>query len=159
MRINAMCTVSGLLISLSLFAQSPGAKFDSGNTTGIWVYPKAVTSEHTDGRGTVSLVDGAQVHRLAASAYLSTDKPAKVLQFYRDRLKTEGQLVECSGGKNTTVDVELNDEVFADPSKCRGESFAAGGTELKVLNSDQQKIVVVLPHGNGSEIALVSVKP
>ena len=79
------------------------------------MYPRAVASEHTDGRGTVSLVDGAQVHRLAASAYLSTDKPAKVLQFYRDRLKNEGQLVECPGGKNTTVDVELNDEVFADP--------------------------------------------
>jgi len=159
MRTNAICTISGLLISLSLFAQSTGAKFDSGNTTKIAVYPKAVASEHTDGRGTVSLVDGAQVHRLAASAYLSTDKPDKVLQFYRDRLRSEGQLVECSGGKNRTVDVELNDEVFADPSKCRSESFAAGGTQLKVINADQQKIVVVLPHGNGSEIALVSVKP
>ena len=159
MRISHICVICWLLTSALSFAQSPTAKFDSGNTTGIPAYPKAVASEHTDSRGTVSLVDGAQAHRLAATAYLSADKPDKVLQFYRDRMKSEGQVVECSGGKNTVVDVQLNDEVFADPSKCRADNFAAGGTQLMVISSGAQKIVVVLPHGNGSEIALVSVKP
>jgi hypothetical protein len=158
MRVRTIGMICGLFSAFA-FAQSQTTKFDSGNTTGIAIYPKAVVSEHMDGRGTVSLVDGAQVHRLAASAYISADKPEKVLQFYRDRLKNDGQVVECSGGKNDTVDVQLNDEVFADPSKCRRENFAAGGTQLKVINTGEQKIVVVLPHGNGSEIALVKVKP
>jgi len=57
------------------------------------------------------------------------------------------------------VDVQLDDVAFTDPSACHAENIAAGGTELKLIGHDEQKIVVVLPHGNGSEIALVSVKP
>lgn len=149
-----------LLISALAFGQpqDSSSKFNSGNSTGLPVYPRAVASEHTDGRGTVSVVDGAQVHRLAASAYVSGDKPEKVLQFYRYQLKAQEQLVECSGGTNSTVDVQLNDAAFAEPSKCRADDFAAGGTELKVNSGGEQRIVVVLAHGNGSEIALVSVK-
>ena len=68
MRIDVIGVIFGFCISALAFAQSPTAKFDTGNTTGSAVYPKAVVSEHTDGRGTVSLVDGAQGHRLAANA-------------------------------------------------------------------------------------------
>ena len=141
------------------FAQTSGNKFDAGNGPGLPVYPKAVLSEHADGRGTVSLTDGTRAHSVAASAYLSQDKPDKVLQFYRDRLKAKGQVVECSGGKNNDVDVQLNDAAFTAPSACHARDFAASGTLLKLISGDEQKIVVVLPHGNGSEIALVSVDP
>jgi hypothetical protein len=134
-------------------------RFNSGNSTGIPVYPKAVAGEHSDDRGTVSMSDSSQVHRLAANAYLSADKPERVLQFYRDRLKASGTVVECSGGTNTLVDVQLNDAAFANPSACNADDFAASGTELKVINNGEQRIVVVLPHESGSEIALVSVKP
>ncbi|PYS20299.1 MAG: hypothetical protein DMF72_21545 [Acidobacteria bacterium] len=125
----------------------------------IPTYPNAIASEHTDGRGTASVVDGAQVSRLAASGYVSADKPEKVLRFYRDRLKTYGQVIECTGGRNSRVDVQLNGSTFADPSACRADEFAEGGIELKVGRTAEQRIVVVLPHGNGSEIALVKYKP
>ena len=154
--------VACLLLALAsgfVLAQVTASKFDAGNSTGLPVYPKAVLSEHTDGRGTVSLTDGTHAHSVAASAYLSQDKPDRVLQFYRDRLKAKGQIVECSGGKNDDVDVQLNEESLADPSACRAEDFAASGTQLKVISGGEQKIVVVLPHNSGSEIALVSVKP
>jgi len=139
--------------------QNAAGNWKDANSTGIPVYPKAIASEHTDDRGTVSLVDGAQAHRLAASAYISADKPEKVLQFYRDRLKNYGQVVECSGGENHSVDVELNDVALARPASCRAAEFAANGTELKVIGNGDERIVVVLPHENGSEIALVSVRP
>ena len=158
MRLAAICLGSALASTL-IFAQSPADKFDSGNRTGLPVYPSAVSSEHTDGRGTVSLVDKMQAHRLAASAYVPDDKPDKVLQFYRDHLKSKGPVVECDGGKNEDVDVQLNGAAFANPSICHPENIAHGGTQLKLVMDDEQKIVVVLPHGNGSEIALVSVKP
>lgn len=158
MRLTVICL--GLaLVSVFTLAQTPVNRFDAGNSSGLPVYPQAVSSEHSDGRGTVSLVDSTQAHRLAAGAYISQDKPEKVLQFYRDRLKGHGQLVECSGGTNNDVDVQLNDAAFADPSACHAENFATGGTQLKVMAGGEQKIVVVLPHGNGSEVALVSVKP
>jgi len=157
MRLAAISLGAALLSAFAL-AQLPANKFDTANSTGIPVYPRAVSSEHADGRGTVSLVDGT-AHRVAANAYFSQDKPDKVLQFYRDRLKGKGQVIECSGGKNEEVDVQLDDVAFTDPSACHAENIAAGGTELKLIGHDEQKIVVVLPHGNGSEIALVSVKP
>ena len=136
----------------------PASRFNTGNSTGLPLYPKAVASEHADDRGTVSMTDSTQVHKLAAGAYLSTDKPEQVLQFYRGRLKNMGQVVECTGGANNIVDVQLNDAAFEDPSACNTEDFAASGTELKIVNNGEQKIVVVLPHGSGSEIALVSVR-
>ncbi len=150
-----MLLLSGLAVGQVIGA---GGRFNSGNSTGLPVYPKAVASEHTDDRGTVSMTDSTQVHKLAAGAYLSTDKPEQVLQFYRGRLSNMGQVVECNGGTNTTVDVQLDDVAFANPSACNADDFAASGTELKINNNGEQKIVVVLPHGRGSEIALVSVK-
>lgn len=149
-----------LFFGMQGFAQMSGSsdRFNGGNSTGIPVYPKAMASDHSDGRGTVSMDDKSEVHRLAASAYFSADKPDKVLQFYRERLKTSGQVTECSGGQNSMVDVQLNEAAFANPSACNAEDFAASGTELKVNSSGEQKIVVVLPQGSGSEIALVSVK-
>jgi hypothetical protein len=147
-----------LVSSLSFAQQGSAGRFDGGNSTGIPVYPKAVASEHSDGRGTVSMSDQSEVHRLAASAYVSADKPDKVLQFYRERLKASGTVVECSGGKNTTVDVQLDEAALANPSVCNADDFAASGTELKIANNGEQRIVVVLPHGSGAEIALVNVK-
>lgn len=155
-----------ILLALSLlngfaFSQviASADRFNTGNSTGLPLYPGAVASEHTDDRGTVSMTDSSQVRKLAAGAYLSNDKPEQVLQFYRERLKSMGQVVECTGGANTIVDVQLNDAAFENPSACNTEDFAASGTELKVVNNGEQKIVVVLPHRSGSEIALVNVKP
>ena len=122
---------------------------------GIPVYPNAVAGDHVDGRGTVSLVDGAHVHRLAAGAYFSNDDAEKVVQFYRDRLRSYGRVIECSGGRNTRVDVQLNNESLADPQACRSGDFADGGTELKVTAMGDERIVVVRPYAKGSEIALV----
>lgn len=122
---------------------------------GIPVYPNAVAGDHDDGRGTVSLADGVHVRQLAAGAYFSADKPERVLAFYRDRLKSMGQVVECTGGKNTRVDVYVTQSALADISACRSSEFAAGGTELKVDGSGDEHIVVVTPHRNGTEIALV----
>ena len=151
----AMLLLAGLASGQAI---GSAGRFNSGNSTGLPLYPKAVASEHTDDRGTVSMTDSSQVRKLAAGAYLSTDKPELVLQFYRERLKNMGQVVECTGGANNIVDVQLNDAAFENPSACNTEDFAASGTELKVVNNGEQKIVVVLPHGSGSEIALVSVK-
>jgi hypothetical protein len=126
---------------------------------GIPIYPKAVAGDHADGRGTVSLTDSVHVHHLAAAAYFSQDEPAKVLAFYRDRLKSSGEVIECAGGSNSRVDVQVDEEAVANPAVCKRENFAQNGTELKVSKAGDERIVVVQPHGSGSEIALVRLDP
>ena len=146
----------GFLLCGLAFAQGQ-AQFDSGNHTGLPVYPRSKAREGGD-RGTVSLVAGA-ARRLAATKYISQDAPEKVLQFYRTRLKALGELTQCAGGKNSSVDVQLTDSSLKDPSGCNPEDFATGGTELKVVSNGEQRIVVVAPVAYGTEIALVSVRP
>lgn len=134
--------------------------FDNESSAiGIPIYPNAVAGDHPDGRGTVSLRDSVHVHHLAAAAYFSQDEPAKVLAFYRERLKGNGEVIECAGGTNRKVDVQVDNDAVANPVACRQENFAQNGTELKVSNAGDQRIVVVQPHGSGSEIALVRLDP
>lgn len=156
MRLQTTCVIGFLACGLSLGqAQS---QFDSGNHTGLPVYPNAKVREGGK-RGTVSLTAGGTAHRLAATKYVSQDSPQKVLQFYRTQLKSLGEPIECVGGKNTEVDVQLTDASLGDSSACSVENFAAGGTELKVVNNGEQRIVVLTPLSHGTEIALVSVRP
>jgi hypothetical protein len=151
-----VCTIGFLVFALS-FAQAQ-RQFDSGNHTGLPVYPNAKVREGGK-RGTVSLTAGGTAHRLAATKYVSQDSPEKVLQFYRAQLKSLGNTIECTGGKNLQVDVQLTDASLSDSSACNAADFAAGGTELKVISNGEQRIVVLSPQGRGTEIALVRVKP
>lgn len=87
------------VLLLGAFPLAQGqSRFNSGNATGLPVYPHAKVREG-GGRGTVSLAAKGTARRLAAAKYVSEDSPEKVLQFYRARLKALGSPVECSGGK------------------------------------------------------------
>jgi beta-lactamase regulating signal transducer with metallopeptidase domain len=140
-------------------AIAPVPFHENASSIDVPTYPNAIATEHRDGRGTVSLIDGAQVQRLVASAYVSSDRPEKVLQFYRHELKSYGEVIECGGGTNGKVDIQLNESALADPSACRASEFAKDGTEFKVGSRGEQRIVVVLPYAHGSEIALVRYTP
>lgn len=147
------------VLLLGAFPLAQGqSRFNSGNATGLPVYPHAKVREG-GGRGTVSLAAKGTARRLAAAKYVSEDSPEKVLQFYRARLKALGSPVECSGGKNTQVDVQLTDASLDKASECNADDFAAGGTELKIVTDGEQRIVVLTPVAHGTEIALVSVRP
>ena len=67
--------------------------------------------------------------------------------------------MECQNGTNKKGNLQVDDKVTAHPSNCYPENFAAGGTLLKAVNGATQKIVVVLPQGNGSEFSLFVVGP
>ena len=138
---------------------APQPTDDGSPGIGIPIYPNAIAGDHPDGRGTVSLRDSVHVHHLAAAAYFSQDEPAKVLAFYRERLKSNGEVIECAGGTNSKVDVQVDNDAVANPVACRRENFAQNGTELKVSKAGDERIVVVQPHGSGSEIALVRLDP
>ncbi|MBV9074243.1 MAG: M56 family metallopeptidase [Acidobacteria bacterium] len=140
-------------------ANPPSTGDETAANIGIPVYPGAIARDHEDGRGTVNVADGAHVRSLTATTYFSSDEPAKVLAFYRTQLKPLGNAIECTGGKDTREDVRVTDASFADPSACRGEEFAQGGTELKINSGADRRVVVILPYQRGSEIALVRYSP
>ena len=117
------------------------------------VYPGATPVEHPAGRYTLRLT--ARAGYANASAFSTPDSPEKVLTFYRDHLRSFGRVIECSDGTNRTTDVEINENVIAEPLSCFPETFASGGTLLKVFTGGDQRIVVVLPKSDGAEFALV----
>lgn len=98
--------------------------------------------------------------KLIVANYVSNDAPAKILDFYRDKLKKYGKVLECHSN-NHGGDVSMNDDnkdsAQGKPLKCDDNSGPV--TELKVGTEDNQRIVAVEPGktGTGSSFALVYV--
>jgi hypothetical protein len=101
--------------------------------------------------------------KLVVAKYDSEDSPAKVVDFYRERLKKYGKVLEChaSSKHDGGAHVDLNDDKNAKDKelKCEGDN-AGPVTELKVGTADNQHIVAIEPHDgrSGSTFALVYVR-
>jgi hypothetical protein len=97
--------------------------------------------------------------KLVVAKYDSEDAPGKVIDFYRERLKKYGKVIECharehGGGTHT----EINDDQHSKELKCEGDGTGRV-TELKVGTEDNQHVVAVEPHDgrSGSAFTLVYV--
>ncbi len=93
--------------------------------------------------------------------YQSDDAPAKITDFYRDKLKKYGKVLECHTQKHGgDVEIDNDDDKDAKKSKeLKCDDNSGPVTELKVGTEDNQHIVAVEPHegGKGSTFALVYV--
>jgi len=99
--------------------------------------------------------------KLVVAKYDSEDAPGKVVDFYRERLKKYGKVLECHTSKRDSgahVDVNDNDDQHSKELKCEGDNTGPV-TELKVGTADSQHIVAIEPHDgrSGSTFALVYV--
>jgi hypothetical protein len=94
--------------------------------------------------------------KLIMAKYESDDAPAKVIDFYRSKLRKFGKVLECHehehGGTqvNGDKDSKNNKEL-----KCDEDSGPV--TELKVGTEDDQHIVAIEPEGNGSIFTMVYI--
>jgi hypothetical protein len=133
---------------------------------GLPLYPGArlKTGDDKDGdsnRANLSLFTDAFGIKLVVAKYDSDDAPAKVIDFYRDKLKRYGKVLECHTQKDSG-DVDVNDDDKDSgknkPLKCEGNNTGPV-TELKAGTDDDQHVVAVLPGdaGKGSAFALVYV--
>jgi hypothetical protein len=98
--------------------------------------------------------------KLVVASYETDDAPGKVLDFYRDKLKRYGKVLECHSQKQG-VDVHNDDEKDSKGSKelkCEGDNKGPV-TELKVGTEDNQHAVSVEARegGSGSTFAVVYV--
>jgi hypothetical protein len=111
--------------------------------------------------------------KLVVAKYESDDAPAKVVDFYREKLKKYGKVLECHSQKHGgDVSMHSDDEDSQDAGskgskdkdreskqlKCDSDSGPV--TELKVGTEDNQHVVAVEPSdsGKGATFALVYVR-
>jgi hypothetical protein len=95
--------------------------------------------------------------KLVVAKYDSNDAPGKVVDFYREKLKKYGKVVEChtsQHGGDVHTDVDDRKNHSSKELKCEGDNTGAV-TELKVGTDDNQHIVAIEPSGKGSTFALV----
>ena len=128
---------------------------------GLPLYPGARISpedEHND-KANLSVITEAFGMKLVVAKYDSDDAPAHVVEFYRNKLKKYGKVLECHSQKHGgNIDVhEDKDSKESKDLKCEEDSGPV--TELKVGTEENQHIVAVEPRekGKGTTFALVYV--
>jgi hypothetical protein len=96
--------------------------------------------------------------KLIVVKYDSDDAPGKVIDFYRDKLKKYGKVLECHTGEHSGAHAELNDDDKSKELKCDGDNTGPV-TELKVGTEENQHVVAIEPSDghSGSTFSLVYV--
>jgi hypothetical protein len=113
----------------------------------------------------LSLFTDAFGMKLVVAQYVSDDAPAKVVDFYRDKLKKYGKVLECHSqkhGGNISVhdDKDSKDQDNKESKELKFDENSGPVTELKVGTEDNQHIVAVEQgdSGKGSKFALVYLR-
>lgn len=165
-------------LTLSVFAQDSGTQNKNldiqssvgdlhigsdadARKTGLPLYPGARLKSDDENRNqaNLSVVTEAFGMKLVVANYESDDAPAKVIDFYRDKLKKYGKVLECHSQKHGG-DVEVHDGKDAKDSKeLKCEENSGPVTELKAGTEDNQHLVAIEPRdtSKGSTFALVYV--
>jgi hypothetical protein len=130
---------------------------------GLPLYPGARPRHDADNDAALNLgvLTEAFGMKLVVAKYDSYDSPARVIDFYREKLKKYGQVLEChthEHGGDVNADMDDHKAQPSKPLKCDGDN-SGPVTELKVGTEDNQHIVAIEPHdsGKGSTFALVYV--
>ena len=179
-RMAVLFILAGL--ALPLFSQDSGSRDKSldirssvgdlhagpdgdAKKVGLPLYPGArlPSDDVNNNQANLSIFTEAFGMKLVVANYASDDAPSKVIDFYRDKLKRYGKVLECHSQKHGgNVDVHDSDN---DSDKSSGKSKelkcdedSGPVTELKVGTEDNQRIVAVEPaDGKGTHFALVYV--
>jgi len=132
---------------------------------GLPVYPGARLRKHDDNNSNanLSLFTSAFGFKLVIANYDSDDTPAKIISYYREKLKKYGKVLECRtskhGGDVSTHADDDHDSSKSKELKCEGDN-TGDVVELKVGTEDNQHDVAVEPaeNGHGATFALVYVR-
>ena len=124
---------------------------DNAGDTGLPVYRGAQVSrdgsEGNSERANVAIGTPWFGLRVVAAEYESGDAPERILDFYRDQLKSFGAVTECRGDVNFS---------HGRP-ECRSQP---NSDDVQLLTGTEQRhhMVSVKPRGRGTEFALVSIQ-
>jgi len=130
--------------------------------TGLPLYPGArlKSDGENNSNANLSVLTEAFGMKLVIAKYDSDDAPAKLVDFYRDKLKKYGKVLECHTQKHGgDVDVHDDDKDSANSKELKCDENSGPVTELKVGTEDDQHVVAIEPRdaSKGSTFALVYV--
>lgn len=130
---------------------------------GLPLYPGARLrhDDENSSAANLSLFTDAFGVKLVLAKYDSDDAPGKVIDFYRDKLKKYGKVIECHTREHGGAHADFNDDEDSKDKrssevKCEGDNTGPV-TELKVGTENNQHVVAIEPNGEGSTFALVYV--
>ncbi len=179
-RHSAIAVVFALGISLPVFPQDSGSRDKNldirssvgdlhvgadadAKKVGVPLYPGArlTSKDDKNGQANLSLITEEFGMKIIVANYLSDDAPEKVLNFYRDKLKKYGKVLECHSGKHG-VDVSADNDDDKDSGKdkeLKCDENSGPVVELKVGTERNQRVVAVEPGEStkGSKFTLVYV--
>jgi hypothetical protein len=141
-----------------------GADADA-RKAGLPLYPGARLRRDKENSDAVNIgvLTEAFGFKLVVANYESDDAPGKVIDFYRDKLKKYGKVLECHSRKHGG-DVDVDGDDKGDDAngskelKCEGDNTGPV-TELKVGREGNQRVVAVEANDgrSGSTFAVVYV--
>jgi len=132
---------------------------------GLPLYPgsRLKTDGENNDKVNIGLLTEAFGIKLVVANYESGDAPTKVIDYYRDKLKKYGKVLECHSQKHGGDDHVDDDDKDKDSGKskelkCEGDNTGPV-TELKVGTENNQHDVSVEPRdsGKGTKFAIVYV--
>ncbi len=128
---------------------------------GLPLYPGARPKQEKDNDPlNFGILTEAFGMKLMVAKYESDDPPAKIVDFYRNKLKKFGKVLECRSQKHGgDVDVHDDDKDSKGSKELKCEESSGPVTELKVGTEDNQHVVAIEPRdsGKGSTFAMVYV--
>ena len=127
---------------------------------GLPLYPGArlKSDQENKDQANLSVLTEAFGVKLVVAQYVSDDSPAKVIDFYRDKLKKYGKVLECHSQKHGgDISAHEDSKDSTDSKELKCEENSGPVTELKVGTEDNQHVVAVEPRdgAKGSNFALV----
>jgi hypothetical protein len=120
--------------------------------TGLPVYPGAqpLRNDEDHESADVNISSPWFGVKVVAATYESDDAQDRILEYYRQEMKTYGPVTECRG------DVDFRGGGRQRRPVCKEKPFSRD-VQLLTGSEDRQRVVSVKPRGSGSEIALVYV--
>jgi hypothetical protein len=126
---------------------------EGGPGTGLPIYPGAQPLHDEDeepAHADVSIASPYIGLHVAAAKFESEAAPTAIVDFYKDKMKPLGAVVECRG--------EIDFEGEPERPVCREDTASS---EIQLVAGESQndhRMVAVKPRGAGSEFALVHVQ-
>jgi hypothetical protein len=126
---------------------------------GLPLYPGArLRHGDQDNGANLSLFTEAFGVKLVVAKYDSDDAPGKVIDYYRDKLKKYGKVIECHARDHEGEHFDADDDKDSQELKCEGDNTGPV-TELKVGTQKNQHAVAIEARAgsSGSSFTLVYV--